>query len=436
MLWAAAYFFFLLASYYSLRPLRETLGIRGGADDLSTRFLVTLAITIPASFLFSIVVSRLPRGRFIPIVYRFCAVNMVAFYLLLTYLPERGKVISGNIFYSWLSVYNVFVISVFWGFVADSFRGEQGKRLFGFIGVGGTLGAIAGAWFAKSFARGLGSETLLLAGIVFVELAVQSFRRMERLDARAKPPGEAAPSEAPPRKPEPARARERVSFQQRMRDSIEGFRLLLRSPYLLGVALVVVFLTATNTILYLYQGKVVDAATAEHDSRTVIFASLDLYGNIVALALQLLITARLIRWIGVGGTHAILPAASIVGFAALTRQPDLAVVAAFQIFRRGGDYGMAKPAREVLFTVVSPREKYLAKNVIDTFVYRGSDAFWAYLYAEYVTSTATLQTAITVVMIPLSVVWVVLALVLGRQFEKRSKEKQAQSAPSAAPAAH
>lgn len=404
--WGAAYFFCLLASYYALRPLREMLGIARGAEDLTQRFLVTIAITIPASLLFSAVAARLPRARFIPIVYRFCAVNLVAFYLLLTMLPRGGAVVTGMVFYSWLSVYNLFVVSVFWGFLAESFTKEQGSRLFARIGAGGTLGAICGSWFSKTLAPELGSEALLLVGLTFLEAAVQCARRLERR-LPAKTEAEAAVGRVP------ARA-------IRARDAVEGFRLLLTSKYLLGIALVVIFYTSTSTFLYLVQGKIVEGETADRDARTVLFARMDLYANLVALLFQLFLTGSLLTRLGVGATHALLPAATIFGFLALAATPALSVLAPIQVLRRGGDYGIAKPAREVLFTVVGTREKYLAKNVIDTFVYRANDALSAIAYDRWILTSSAPAVAIAWVGIPISIAWVVLALWLGLRCAARS----------------
>jgi AAA family ATP:ADP antiporter len=249
---------------------------------------------------------------------------------------------------------------------------------------------------------------MLLIGLAFVELSVQSYRRLERsAKARERDLTLARPSGSP------------------LRDALEGFRLLLTSKYLLGIALVIVFYTTTNTFLYLFQGKVVEEATPNRDQRTEIFAGMDLYTNLAALALQLLLTGRLLRWLGVGLTQALLPAASIVGFLLLAARPALGVLSPFQILRRGGDYGMAKPAREVLFTAVDRRDKYLSKNVVDTFVYRANDALTAILYKNWIEPSAAPAILIAWTMIPVSVAWIFLALWLGSQYRARRGDARA-----------
>jgi AAA family ATP:ADP antiporter len=424
-LWAGAYFFCLLACYYALRPLRESLGIARGAENLPVRFLVTLAITIPASLVFSLVVMRLPRARFVPIVYRFAALNLIAFYLLLALTTGETAITVGFVFYSWLSVFNVFVISVFWSFLVDLFTSEQAKRIFGFIALGGTAGAMCGSWFAKTFAEKIGSATLLLVALVMLEASVQCFKRLEARQAAepraSEPLGESQQSAAATAAAPAAAAKPQE--KRTLGDALEGVRLLARSRYLLGIALVIVFYTASSTFLYFEQGSLVESATRKRDPQTAIFASLDFYANLASLALQALFTAPILRFVGVGIAQALLPLGSIVGFGIFAAQPTLGVLFPFQVFRRAGDYGLAKPARDVLYTVVSRRDKYLSKNLIDTFIYRANDALCAWIYDEYLKKIPNRVPILAIAMIPLCLLWAILCLLLGRTHRKMAAEE-------------
>ncbi len=396
-LWSFGYFFFLLAGYYVLRPLRDQMGIAGGVKALPWLFTATFATLLVAQPLYGALVARLPRARFIPVVYHFFAVNLAIFWLLLTL--DLATVVVARIFFVWVSVFNLFAVAVFWSFMADVFTSEQGKRLFGFIGAGGTLGALLGPAITIGLSVPLGPTNLLIAAVVFLELAVFCVRRLERA----------------------ANARQDLRPHERPigGSAFAGLPELIRSPYLFGVGLWVSLLSFGATILYFEQANIVAATVHGAGEQTRIFAGIDLAVGLLTLATQVFATARLLKRFGTGATAGALPAVYIVGFATLALAPTLIVVVVAQVAQRWMNFAIANPARQVFFTVVAREEKYKAKNLIDVVVYRGSDALYGWVFDSLQTLGLKLG-AIALCALPVVVGWLALSAALGRSHERRA----------------
>ena len=434
MLWACLYCFFVLASFYVLRPLREEMGIAGGIKNLPRMYLGTLAATIVTVPLFSALVGRFSRRRFIPIAYRFFALNLAGFFLLFEALPEDSRVFAARVFYVWLSVFNLFVVSVFWGYMADIFSSGQGKRLFGLIAAGGTLGGIAGAGFTSLVVERIGTHAMFLVAALVVEAAVQAFRRLDRLPTALGDVGNLSLDGF-------AEKVAAVSVAANKEERLDrtgwwgGFTLVLRSPYLLFYCLFMLLFTNSSTFAYFEQARFVKAASADPASRTAIFANIDLYVNMLALCVQLFLTGRIVRWLGLFGALCILPLLSLGGFWALLAVPTLGTLMAFQVLRRGSDYAVSKPTREVLFTVLPREEKYKAKSFIDTFVYRGGDAINASLY-EVLTAAGDPARRVAWFSVPVTALWIGVSLFLTRRQQKLAAAAPAggAGAPLASPA--
>lgn len=367
LLWSALYFFLLLFGFYLLRPVREAIGIARGADKLPwlmTGTLLAMALANPA---FAALVSRLPRRRFIPLAYRFFALNMLAFFLAFRFLPNRGGAALGYAFYIWLSVFNLFVVSVFWGLMSDVWSEAQGKRLFGFIATGGTLGAIAGAALTGALTKGIALGgfrlkvdplSLLLLSMITLELAVLCVKRLAAIFHL----GDAAHGE---REPGPG--------------ALEGLRLIATSRYLQLICAYILLFTITSTFLYLQQGAIVERAFSGTAARTAAFARIDLWVNMLTLATQVFFTGRIMTGLGIPVVLSILPVLTMAGFGALWIWPTFGVMALFQVLRRGLHYAVDRPAREILYIPLGPEERYKSKPFIDTFIYRGGDLLgvWA-----------------------------------------------------------
>jgi ATP:ADP antiporter, AAA family len=396
-LWSFAYFFALLAGYYVLRPLRDQMGIAGGVKNLPWLFTATFVTLLVAQPLYGALVARLPRARFIPIVYHFFVANLVLFWVLLTFDIET--VFVARIFFVWVSVFNLFAVAVFWSFMADVFTSEQGKRLFGFIGAGGTAGALLGPVITIWLSVPLGPVNLMIAAAVFLEAAVFCVYRLERV---------AVVHSGPVKRTENIGGSAFAAIPQ-----------LVRSPYMLGVAAWVAMLSYAATIIYFEQAHIVSEAVKTAGLQTRIFASIDLAVSLLTLFTQLLITGQLLKRLGTGVAAAALPAVYVVGFAVLAVVPTLAVVVTVQVVQRWMNFAIANPARQLFFTVVSREEKYKAKNLVDVVVYRGSDALSGWIF-DTMQALGLKLGAIALCSLPVVVGWFVLSMGLGRAQERRS----------------
>ncbi|KAA0255988.1 MAG: MFS transporter [Acidobacteria bacterium] len=403
--WGCGFFFFVLSSYYVIRPLRDEMGVRGGQDALSWLFLGTLTGTLLVTPAIGALVTKYSRRVFVPVVYRFLAVALVVFWALLTFLPEGRHLAVARFFFVWASVFNLVAVSVFWALMADVFSPEQGARLFGLAGIGGTVGAVVGSALTASLARRVGPVNLILMAAVLLEGAVFCIHRMIAA-ARSMP------------RPEPAAVREDVEAPPGT-GALAGLKLALRSPYLLGIALFLLFFTLGSTSLYFQQARIVREAFADTAARTTYFARQDLAVNLLTGTAQLFLTGRLLVAFGLGPALCLLPLITAGGFYALAASPVPATLFLVQVVRRGAEYGIVKPAREALFTVVSREEKYSAKAFIDTFVYRTGDVIGA-LNDRLLGYWGLGPFALATGFVPIAAAWVVLALLLGWTERRRA----------------
>ncbi len=403
LLWSFAYFFCLLAGYYVLRPVRDEMGLASGVKNLPWLFTATFFVMLAVVPVYGALVARLPRQRFIPLVYHFFVANIIIFWVLLT--QGIALTTTAPVFFVWISVFNLFAVSVFWSFMADLYGSEQGKRLFGFIAAGGSAGALLGPIIAATLAVPIGRANLLIIAALLLECAVFCAMRLESAAAAFKAE-RAAVTTAPPD------AAIGGSW-------IAGIVMIARSPYLAGIALWVAMLSLAGTFLYFQQANIVSALTDDPNKRTAIFARIDLAVSLLTIVVQFLATGKLIKRFGAGPATAFLPLVFAVGFIALWATPMLWVVIAFQATQRAANFAISNPAREVLFTVVDREEKYKAKNVIDNVVFRGSDALFGWLFTALRAAGMELG-AISLATVPVTAAWLALALALGRMQEQRS----------------
>jgi len=399
--WAFLYFFCLLCSYYIVRPMRDEMGIAGGVDNLQWLFTGTFLAMLAVVPLFGWVSSRFERRRFLPAVYGFFIVNLLLFFVLFRSGITHAWV--ARAFFIWTSVFNLFVVSVFWSFMTDIFSNLQARRLFGFIAAGGTAGAICGPLLTTLLVLPLGPANLLPVSAGLLGIAVFCIHRLGEGHAAASQGTQATPATAPA-----------IGGQV-----LAGVQLVLRSPYLLGICLLMLLFTTLATFLYFQQAQIVRDSFADPAQRTAVFAAMDLAVNVLTLGLQVLLTGRLVQWLGLGWTLALLPLLLAAGFLALGLSPVLAVLVLVQVLRRAGNYAITRPAREMLYVVLGREEKYKAKNFIDTVVYRGGDALSAWVYAGLRAIGLSLST-IAFVAVPLALLWAGVAYRLGQAQTQRS----------------
>lgn len=410
--WCWLFIFAVLSSYYIMRPIRDEAGVAGGVNNLQWLFTGTLLGMVLLNIPFAYLVKTLPRRRFISITYHFFAGNIVLFAALLHWADAQETMWIGRIFFIWVSVYNLFVVSMFWQLNVDLFSPEQGKRLFGLIAAGASIGAIVGSSVTAGLARHVSPIFLLLGAAVLLEIAVFSVGRLSRLSpALHRGPAAPAADEAP------------------IGGSIfAGITRAFGSRYLVNVSLFVLLFTVTSTILYFQQAGIVSHTISGRGAQTAFFATVDLCVNILTLAIQLFLTGRIVVLLGVALTLGLLPVLTIIGFSALAMMPTIAAVAVFQVLRRAGDYAITRPTREVLFTVVPREDRYKAKSFIDTVVYRAGDQIGAWSVA--LLRGAGLGTAeMALVALPLAGLWLVDALWLGRRQESMASAQAALTKP-------
>jgi AAA family ATP:ADP antiporter len=402
-LWLGFLFnFVVLGGYYVIRPIRDNIGAEG-LENLSWMFTATLVTMLIANTLFSAIVARMSRRKFIPIAYRFFIANLIIFFLLMRTLPPAQNIWVGRAFYVWVSVFNLFIVTVFWAFMTDLFNSDQGKRLFGFISVGGTLGGIVGAFATASLVKTIGTVNLLLISAVMLEVAAQCVRFFPS-DVKAK--DSAAPD---------GQDRHVAAEEKPIGGGIwSGISHAFRSPYLLGICAFMLLHAITSTLVYFQQADITAHQFHDRAARTAFFAWVDLSVNALTIVIQIFLTGRLLKWLGVGMTLALLPVISLIGFLWIGFAPVLSFLVVFQTVRRAGNYAVSRPAREVLFTVLRREDKYKAKSFMDTFVYRAGDQIGAWSYPVLKWFGLGL-TGISFVAAPLAALWLALSLWLGRK---------------------
>ena len=399
-LWSFGYFFCVLCGYYILRPVRDEMGIQAGVEQLQWLFTGTFLTMLAVVPMFGWLSSRFPRRQFMPAAYIFFAINLLIFFALFN--AEVSPQNTARAFFIWLSVFNLFVVSVFWSFMADLFSNAQARRLFGFIAAGGSTGAIAGPIITATAAPLIGSTLLLPISACFLLAAVLCILRLSTWSLKQQPANPAPENDI--RKP--------------IGGSIfGGITLLLRSDYLLGIGLYVILFTLLSTFLYFQQAYIVSEAISDPEQRIAVFALIDLVVNSVTILGQLLVVSRIIGRFGVTVTLMLLPIVAIVGFFVLGLFPTLAVLIVFGCIRRAGEYAISKPAREILFTVISREEKYKVKNFIDTVLVRGGDAVSGWLF-EGLRLLGLGLSGISFVAVPVAVLWTTTAYLLGRRQEQ------------------
>ena len=406
VLWAFVYFFALLAGYYVLRPLRDEMGMQIGAAKLQESFTGVFLTMLDVAPLFGWLNQRVARRTLLPWLYGFFIVNLLGFYTVLEARGEQGPLVA-RAFFVWVSVFNLFAISVFWSFMADLFTTEQAKRLYGFIAAGGTLGALTGPLITAGLVTLLGPKHLVLVSAGLLGVVIVAIFRLRawalRWDVQHHVVRDEGETEA-------------------LRGSIwSGLIDVARSPYLRGICWFLLSYALLSTFLYFQSADLLPKHVSGSGERTRLLAQVDWVVNLIALLFQLLAFNRVIERLGIRFTLAAMPAVSLVGYALLAMHPAVAVLVSFGVLRRAGEYALSKPGRETLFNVLPPDQKYKAKNVIDTLVHRTGDTASAWVYSS-LRALGLGSTQIAWVAVPVATAWLVVSLRLGRQAQALQDE--------------
>ena len=416
---AGLFFFCILTALMMLRPARDALGMERGIDSVRWLFVGTAVVTLAVNPLFGWLVARLRRLHFISATYVFFAASLVGFWALLLFAPGAVGARSGQVFYVWFSVFNLFVTMVFWALLADRFSSAQGRRLFALIAVGGTLGAIFGPWLAARLAEPLGTASLLLVAAGFLLLAVGlAWTLVHVRTDRRDDAGDAVPATV-------AHEERRIGGS-----AWAGLRAVFSSPYLMGIAGYVLTMTIVATFIYFTRLQMVAAAESDLDARTSLLGNIDMWTQLAVLLLQLTLTGHIIRRFGLGFALAALPVATALGFVGLAIYGSFALLILLEATSKAVQRGLTRPAREALFTVISREDKYKAKAFIDTFVYRAGDVVGAQVEGLLGRVGLALGGLVTVV-VPLALFWAMLGIWLGRA-QGRRPETVTDGVPDAA----
>lgn len=416
VLWSFGFHFCILAAYYILQPLRDNLAHVVGEEHIPSLFRWSLVAMLVANPVFSLLLGRIPRTRLLPIVFRFFTANILLFVLGFKFLPESHHPSLGWVYFLWVGVFNLFSIALFWCLMADGFTSDQGKRLFGFIGAGGTLGMFAGSLIAGRLVHLIGADDLLIVSAVILELGVWCMFRLAAVHET---------SVNSPRVPtDPADV---VGSGRGLNEALAGIRAAVRSPYMMMICVNLFLYSFSSSFLYFEKQSAV--TTMNETDRVAFFSNINLAVSVGTFVVQFFFTGAIIQRFGVAATLLALPLFSALGFVYIGFTPLLVPIALFELLRKTLNYAIARPSREVLFTVVSRQEKYSAKNFIDTFVYRGGDAVASVAF-EQITSHGAGLSGVAFSAVPFCGLWLVNSAWLGHR-QVLMAEKQQQDGPSA-----
>lgn len=395
----------MFAAYAILRPVRETMGITSGLRNLPALFWATFAAMLIAQPVYGWLVSRYPLRQVLPMIYMLFAGMLLAFYAW--FFVETDQTWIARTYFVWVSVFNLFIVAVFWSLMADVFDSKQAARLFGVIAGGISTGGLVGPALAATLAKPLGTINLLLVSAALLFLSALLMRDV----IRHQPAANAAQSA------------NGENFPPAAGSAWDAFNQVLKSRYLLAISAFVLLLTSASTFLYLEQQRIVADTVPDRDAQTQLFARIDFWVQALSLAMQLILFSRILKRLGFTVAIGFVPLVLIGAFSALALAPSLAAIIAAMMVRRVGEYGLTRPCRDMLFTIVPREEKYKAKNLIDTFVYRGGDAISASLYAGLVwifASRASEATIAGMAGAAICLLWLCLAFWLARRFNSGS----------------
>jgi ATP:ADP antiporter, AAA family len=398
--WAFCYFFFLLCAYYVLRPVRDEMGIQSGIKNLPWLWTGTFVGMLLITPLFGWISSKWPRRVFLPLVYFFFIANLVAFYFAFN-TDAIPKTAVAPAFYVWISVFNYFVVSVFWSFMTDVFSTERAKRLFGGIAAGGSIGAMTGPTITAALVKTVGIPQLMLISATLLGLAVVCIYGLSNWARTLTDMSDA----------------ERLVAQQKEQalggGMLDGIKLIFKSRYLLIICGYMILGQALGTYFYLEQLRVVSETIPSSAERTQLFAKLDLAVNSIALFIQLFITSALLKRLGLVFCLTALPAVGVLSLGWTALMPTLATIAICTVVRRAMEFAISKPAREILYTVVTQEERYKSKNVIDTIVSRGGDLIATWTHAG-IRTFGHATSGMALMAIPFAILMVGTGVYLGR----------------------
>lgn len=403
------FFFLILCAYYIIRPIRSEMVIANGVDNIHWLMLMTLGVLIAITPLFGWVTTRFRTRQFLSYSTLFFASHLVIFFFLFN--VEERSINTSRAFFIWVNAFSMFIVSLFWSFMNDIYSRRQSKRLFAFIAAGGTAGAITGPIITTSLVKLMGLAPLLLISAVILGISIFCISWLSRWE-----------NESYEIELCDIELNSIVDRKEALKGGIfDAFLLIAKSPYLIGICFFIALYAMSITFVQIQQAKIVEQTFSDPAIRTQLFSSIDFASNVIALIFQLFLTSRLIQKAGYRFTLMLVPVGITIGFGIIATMPMLAVMVVVDVFRRSGDYAIMKPAREMLFTVLSREEKYKAKNFIDTAILRGGDSVSALAYFG-VRSAGITAGGIAGISVILGISWCAMAFWLSGQYNSKKSE--------------
>lgn len=397
-----AMFFLLFAGYFMLRPIRETMGVAGGVDNLQWLFTGTFVATLAVLPLYGWIASKVSRRRIVPWVFGMVVASLLGYGVAM--LAQPDDVWLARTFYIWVSVINLLMISLAWSVLADVMESHEAKRLFALIATGASLGGLVGPLLTTLLVKPLGHGGLMLLSALLIGASAATATWLHRW--RDRHPLPAGASSAEHRR------------QPLGGNPFAGATAVFRSPYLAGIALFVLLLATVTTFLYFEQAKLIAERFTDKEEQTQVFGLIDTVVQTLAILSQLFITGRVAQKLGVGVLLVAVPVVVAAGFLWLALAPVFAVFVVVMVVRRAGEYAFVRPGREMLYTVVPAEQKYKAKNFIDTVVYRGGDALSGWV-KRALDVLADHPAAAMFIGAGVAAAWAVTGVALGRRQKQR-----------------
>jgi len=396
--------FVLMAAYFMLRPVRDSLSSDWTDVQLSWLWTSTFFVSAIAVSIYGGVISRMHLRVIVPGVYAFFALTFVGFYVAGSTLGDNNDLVN-RAYYVWISVFSLYHLSVFWTFMSGLYDKEQAKRLFSIIAMGATAGALAGPAVAATFVTKIGNLNLLLIASVMLVATIPIVFRLEGL--RGSQPGQADVQA------------KLTSDQELSGNPFSGFKTFISNPYLLAIGLFILLYVVMNTFIYFELRKML--GEFDRDTRTQIWASIDLAVNLLTFVTALFLTGRLATRFGMPATLALIPLFMVGGWLVVALSPVLAVLIGLQVARRAGNYAITRPGREMLFTAVDADTRFKAKPVIDIVVYRGGDVITAWFYTALTATLGLGLAGIAAIAAAIAAAWAGAGIYLGRQYDRDEK---------------
>jgi AAA family ATP:ADP antiporter len=391
LIWSFLYFYFLLTGYFILRPIREEMGVTAGPENYGILFLATFIVMLLIQPIYGKIVSIYSRKQFIPMIYGFFALMILLLWFLFQYMGTQNVKLA-RVFFVFVSVYNVFVVSVFWSFMSDVYNKKQGKRLFGVIAAGGSTGGITGGIITAALVHKIGTINLLLVSFLFLLFCIFAVYKVRKF-ATSSTENKEAPLGGSP---------------------IEGVKLILASKLLQQIALMTVMSVLIGGIFYYLQGNFVKEYYTDRDVRTHVFANINTFTNMLTLFFQLVLTPFFLQKIKIYKILGIYPTLMVFAFLLFGIMPIIQVVLVAIILQRSGAYGIMKPPTDWLFTGLEKNIKYKFKNFLDTVIYRAGDVFTQLFFVNIVAYFTQDLRIFALFGIIFSIIWLFNAIKVGR----------------------